>query len=343
MNQALLAHQGRLSNLLKNWLDIPVPQQFVPFGMFDAVAVLCSELQLPAPQLYAGNIVVGNLQAAKYLLSAHLDEASFIVSNRVGNRLTLSACHRYVSAPELSVSFVGIRDCKPVLLGEAVLTEENSAYHAECSGDIRIGDRAVYHCPVVVRENRVTGKAVDDRGGAIVALHAVAKMLREKLPVALVLSDGEQSLPDGYFSRTFPHVLRQLRSDCTIVFIDGIFLGHEQDFIPPEQLASALIVPCTGSGRGYVVPPLLFARLRDSIVPAAREQSINVQISSCYHSRGDDWGLVTNPTSGADHAAFFVSFAGWGGTPARRCFNLDSLLHCEAFLFYAVKVLLNQH
>ncbi|SNQ49738.1 conserved hypothetical protein [Frankia canadensis] len=46
------------------------------------------------------------------------------------------------------------------------------------------------------------------------------------------------------------------------------------------------------------MPPRLFARLRDDVIPGARSKGIDVLVSAAYHSRGDDWGMVTNPSTG---------------------------------------------
>lgn len=83
----------------------------------------------------------------------------------------------------------------------------------------------------------------------------------------------------------------------------------------------------------------MFAWLRDEVVPPARAEGIDVQVTSARHSRGDDWGMVTDPTSGADWTAMFVSFGGEGETPANRILDLRCLEQCVDFIAYCAPLL----
>ncbi|MFE3697188.1 hypothetical protein ACFXO7_04880, partial [Nocardia tengchongensis] len=187
--------------------------------------------------------------------------------------------------------------------------------------------------------HRFSSAAIDDRAGAVIALTAAARLHRAGVAVAVALSDGEQNTPDGYFSRTFPHVLQQLHPQARIIFVDGIFdndLRRGGFHAPP---ATALVVPHSGDGSGYSVPPQVFAWLRDEAVPQARAEGIDVQVTSARHSRGDDWGMVTNPTSGADRTAIFVSFGGEGHSPSNRNIDLRCLQNCVDFIAYCAPLL----
>jgi hypothetical protein len=326
-----------MKRTLIEFLRRDAPQQFVLDVLFEVVARACTSLNLPEPAVAAGNIVIGDLPKAEFVLSAHLDEASFSVTAVRGDVVSLAACHRFAVENEPpSVTFLGFRNGQVRDLGSGELELSDIGSRCGRAGDIRLGDRAVYRQSISSNGNLVSAKAIDDRMGAVIALYAAAELIGQNIPVAVVLSDGEQNLPDGYFSRTFPHVLGSLHEAAIIIFADGIFQGglEREGFDGPQS--AALIVPHSGDGRGYTVPPKLFSFLRDEVIPRAVANGIEVRISAAYHSRGDDWGMVTNPTSGADYPAFFVSFGGWGDTPERRVVDTRSMGNCVAFIAFAV-------
>ncbi|MER5866177.1 hypothetical protein [Kitasatospora sp. NPDC002040] len=110
------------------------------------------------------------------------------------------------------------------------------------------------------------------------------------------------------------------------------------------------VSPARGEGAGAPNPEvgralraLLFAALRDDIVPATRAAGIDVRTSAAYHSRGDDWGMVNNSTSGVDRQAFFGSFAGGGTSPAERELDLRCLAQCARFIVFAAQQLRVHH
>lgn len=327
---------------LNKLLDIKIPQQFLGLSALNYLQTECSNLGLPEPRIFAGNIVIGELSDAQILLSAHMDEASFNVSNIEKDMVALAPCHRYIASNNnISIDIIGIRNETVTNLGTFKL-ESNADGQPYCLAQgIRLGDRAVYSGKPSIEDNILSCRALDDRVGAAIALHAFSSLHQKGIKVALVLSDEEQNLPDGYFSRTFPHVLNHLRKECIILFIDGIFLPFAPD--RTELLNQALLVPHSGNGKGYTVPPLLFSRLRDNIIPIAQSAGIETDICELYHSRGDDWGMVTNPTVGHQFSAFFISFLGWGETPALRKICIKSLNNCvEMTKLSVIKLLKNK-
>jgi len=326
---------------LNKLLDLKIPQQFLGLSALNYLQKECKNLELPEPIIFAGNIVIGELSDAQILLSAHMDEASFNVSNIEGDLVTLAPCHRYIeNNNKIDIDLIGIRNETVTNLGTFKL-ESNAAGSPYCLAQgIRLGDRAVYSGKPSIKDNILSCRALDDRVGAAIALHALSSLHQKGIKVALVLSDEEQNLPDGYFSRTFPHVLNRLCKECIILFIDGIFLPCTPD--KTESLNQALLVPHSGNGKGYTVPPLLFSRLRDDIIPVAQSTGIEADICELYHSRGDDWGMVTNPTAGHQFPAFFISFLGWGETPALRKICIKSLYNCVEMTKLSVMKLLEK-
>lgn len=321
-------------------LEIKIPQQFLGLSALHYLKIECKNLNLPEPRMLAGNIIIGELSDAQILLSVHMDEASFNVSEIKGSLITLTACHRYQETDnETEVDFIGIRNQAIANLGTFKL-ERNDSGHLYCEAEnIRLGDRAVYSGLPLIEGNILSCRALDDRVGASTALHALSTLYKQGIKVALIISDEEQNLPDGYFSRTFPHVLKHLSAECTILFIDGIFLSSLER--NERMLKQALIVPHSGNGKGYTVPPLLFSKLRDHIIPLAQSAGIDTDICELYHSRGDDWGMVTNPTSGHQFPAFFISFLGWGTTPSVRHMSIESLNNCIDMTIFSVKKILD--
>ncbi|WP_439681548.1 hypothetical protein [Embleya sp. MST-111070] len=324
---------------LMHLLNHDVPHQFVPIILTETVTDTCAALRLPTPTLLGGNLVIGDLTRAAFVLSAHLDEASFNVTDVSDHAIGLFPCHRMPPRPDtLDLTFVGVRDGHPTRLGSATGTIAHPhRVNALPIDDIRLGDRAVYRHTTTLTGTLLTAKALDDRVGAAVALHAASTLHDRGIPVAVVLSDGEQHCPDGYFSRTFPRVLNSLAPTATLIFVDGVFpQAHERDDHSAPR-PGAIVVPHSGDGRGHTVPPLLFARLRDDIIPGAQDADIDVHVSQLPHSRGDDWGLVTNPTAAHDHPAFFVSFVGAGTHPAKRVLDTRCLDHCTNALVHCVQ------
>jgi hypothetical protein len=324
-----------------DWLQelcgLDIPHQFASLSASNLLRWLCDELSLPVPRPFAGNIVVGDLTTAAYLLVAHIDEASFAVTDVHDYTARLFPLHRYVGSDGQVVKLVGIRSDCVKELGEYPLTVDGGSLTCHVRGGIQLGDRAVYCEPAVVAGSLLTAKAIDDRAGAVTALKSASELMQRGVAVAVVLTDGEQHVPEGYFSRNFPHILGALRPDCTIVFLDGIIHDNTDNAMmnPP---AGASVVAHSGFGLGYSVPPLLFAHLRDDVVPAACSAGIDVAVSPDYRSRGDDWGMVTNP-AGHDHAGFFVCFNAVGATTARRTINIQSVENSVAFTVFAVSAL----
>ena len=328
---------------LRELLACDAPQQFVPYTLRPTIDSICGKLDLPAPQLIAGNLVIGDLDHAEYVLSAHLDEASFSVTTvgdgpQITQSVTLAACHRLPPGfDHAEITLLGIRNAVPVALGHSRIRAcADNVLTIDTVADVRLGDRAVYRRPATVEANLVTAKAIDDRVGAVIALHAAHRLARDGIAAAVVLSDGEQNRPESYFSRTFPHLLRRIPAEATIMFVDGIFdHARTRDGIDLPH-PGALVVPHSGDGAGYTVDPNMFALLRDMLIPEAVAAGIDVRASGAYHSRGDDWGMLTNPC-GIAHQAIFVSVGGRGSTPAERTIDMSSLEECIEFIVFTAQ------
>ncbi len=298
---------------LKLLLESDIPFQFVPILGLPIIKKLCKEFNLPTPKIIAGNIVIGDIRSCNILLTSHLDELSFGFKHHDSDGGLLAPYHQYTSTktkPQLII--IGVRNKKTSVIGKGVLIDKNGEPFCQTDSHIEIGDRAVYHYEVSISDNLIRGKALDDRTGVLISLLSLKNLLEKGLSVALVLTDGEEHIPTGYFSRYFPHILAYLKKGCEKCFIDGIYKEGLAPAGIKELPNFALVIPHSGYGKGYVVQPLTWGWLRDEMVPLAQENGINVKVCPAYYSRGDDWGLVTNPTTLNNFEGFFISYGAWG-------------------------------
>ena len=329
---------------LKLLLETDIPFQFVTVTGFPVIQKLCNELGLPEPKIIAGNIVIGDIGSCDLLLTSHLDELSFGFKKLDAAGGWLAPYHSYTPTKTKSeLTILGIRNKKISAVGRGVLIDKDSSVYCETDVHLEVGDRVVYHCPVTISGNLIRGKAIDDRTGVLICLLSLKNLLEKRLSVALVLTDGEEHIPEGYFSRYFPHVLSYLKGGCEVCFVDGLY---KEGLIPvgiKELPSCALVIPHSSYGKGYIVPPLTWGWLRDEMVPQAKEEGIDVQICEAYYSRGDDWGLVTNPTTRNNIEGFFISYGAWGdrGYEPPLTVNLKSVDNCVKFTTFVVEKRLN--
>jgi hypothetical protein len=329
----------QVAKYLKILMDADVPQQCAPFTGLPTIQEMAEQLGLPSPSLYAGNIVLGDLGTCDFLLTAHMDEVCFGFTKIDDGGGWISAYHNFVPSNEKqTLTIVGVRNKEIKVIGQGELIQRDNKLFCQTDSTLMLGDRAVYHYPAVIAGDLVTGKAIDDRAGVLTVLLAANELFEKGISVAVVLSDGEEQMPNGYFSRNFPQVLPLLKDSCKIVYVDGIYReGLEPDgFTGPPK--SALVVPHSSHGKGYLVPPLTFARLRDEVIPGAQKQGIDVEVCSAYLGRGDEWGMVTNPTTGKDFECFFVSFGAWGsGHNTPNTVDVRCIENCIKFIAFAAE------
>jgi hypothetical protein len=327
-----------VSSLVERLLTVSVPHQFVALTGLPLIEEICAELDLPAPTVLAGNLVIGDLHRCDLVLTAHLDEVSFGIRRMVPGGARLAPYHTYEEPEEpQQLTLIGVRDGTAAILGQGTLQVIDGNSFCATSADLKVGDRATYQAHTSIVADTIHGaNAIDDRCGVAIALLALRELHRQGTAVAAVLTDGEEQISAGYFSRNFPHVLPSLKDGCLICFIDGVYedgLAEAGYTSPPEN---ALLVPHSGYGKGYVVPPLLLAQLRDEIVPAAATEGVGVEWCSAYYGRGDDWGLATNPVTGTTLQGFFVSYGAWGAIrDVQHTVRLACLSNCIRFITLA--------
>jgi hypothetical protein len=334
----LASGQGALSSLVERLLAVSIPHQFVALTGLPLIEEICTELGLPAPALLAGNLVIGDIKRCEVLLTAHLDEVSFGIRRLASGGAWLAPYHQYdPPAKPQRLALVGVRGGAACVLGEGTLQLLDGGSFCATSAELLIGDRATYLPCTSISKGAIHGaNALDDRCGVAITLLAMQELHRQGAPVAAVITDGEEQIAAGYFSRNFPHILPSLKDGCTICFIDDIYedalaeAGHTH---PPDN---ALLVPHSGYGKGYVVPPLLLAQFRDEIVPVAQAQDIGVEWCSAYAGRGDDWGLVTNPVTDTTLSGFYVSYGAWGAIrDVQHTVRVSCLSNCVRFVTLA--------
>lgn len=324
--------------LIKNLIalmEADIPYQFVPLTGLPIIQRFCQDLNIPQPSMLAGNIVIGNLAKCSLLLTAHLDEVSFGFREIDSKGGLLAPYHKFsLGELPMSLTIVGIRSEMVEEIGSGKLVKKDGIPYCESVAKIKPGDRVVYHCKSKIVDDVVSGKAIDDRVGVLIVLMAAKNLLATGNNVAVVLSDGEEQIPDGYFSRSFPQVLHFLNDKCRIVFVDGIYRNGLEPTGYTGAPEEALIIPHSSFGKGSVVSPAVFSWLRDEIIPEAGKQKIKVKISSAYRSRGDEWGLITNPVFGHEFESFFVDFGAWGelGQEVPVAVNIQAVKNCTNFI-----------
>ncbi len=328
------------TQLLKILLETDIPFQFVSLLGLPAIQSLAHTLDLPKPTIVAGNIIIGDVSTCDVLLTSHLDELSFGFKYLAPGGGWLAPYHLYTPAKTKSeLTIIGIRDQTVKTVGKGMLLDKEGNPFCETSVHIEVGDRVVYHCPTIISENIISGKAIDDRVGVLISLFSLKELLNKGFNVALVLTDGEEHIPSGYFSRYFPHVLAYLKKNCEICFIDGIYKEGLFTAGITELPDYAITFPHSSYGKGYIVPPKTWGWLRDEIVPEAQKMGIKVQICPVYYSRGDDWGLVTNPLTPNNIEGFFVSYGAWGdrGYEPPLSFDINSINNCVHFATFVIE------
>lgn len=329
--------QNKLAEHLKMLLDVNIPYQFLPFTGLPLITNLCKVFALPSPTLTRGNIIIGDLSNCDFILSAHLDEVTFGIAQFSSDGVWLAPYHKYEpTRSSQSLTWLGLRNGTVVELEDGDLLNIDGRPFYATQGKLLPGDRAVYKQPAEIKNNLATGKAIDDRVGVLVTMMAAQKLLAEGIRVAVVLSDGECGSPESYFSRDFPKILPLLKNTCVVCFIDGIYQDELEKVGISEPPPQALVVPHSSYGKGYVVPPALFARLRDELIPGAQKKGIAVKLTDAYRPRGDDWGILTNPGANPDIACFFVDFGAFGnGYEPPTTVNIASVDSCVRFITFA--------
>jgi len=325
---------------LKILLETDIPFQFVSITGFPVIKNLCLELGLPAPTIIAGNIVIGEIKTCDLLLTSHLDELSFGFKHLDVGGGWMAPYHLYTPAKSKSeLTIIGIRNKKTSVIGRGILVDKDGSPFCETNINLEVGDRAVYDYPVTISNNLISGKAIDNRAGILICLLSLKNLLDNGLSVAITLTDGEEHIPTGYFSRYFPHLLSYLKKGCEICFIDGIYKEGLASAGVKELPTSALVIPHSSYGKGYIVPPLTWGWLRDEMVPQAQKEDIKVLICPAYYSRGDDWGLVTNPSTQNNIEGFFISYGAWGdrGYEPPLTIDLESIDNCVKFTTFVAE------
>lgn len=328
---------GWLVKSLVTLLETDIPYQFVPFTGLPVIQQLCLELDTPQPTLLAGNIVVGNLTKCSLLLTAHLDEVSFGFREIDSKGGLLAPYHKFsLVKSSQPLTIVGIRAGKVEKIGTGKLIQKDRMPYCKSESKIEYGDRVVYQFKSKVTDTTVSGKAIDDRVGVLITLLAAKSLIAKKINVAVVLSDGEEQIPDGYFSRSFPQVLRFLNEQCRIIFVDGIYRNGLELAGYAGPAKEALIIPHSSYGKGHVVSPHTFAWLRDEIIPKAQKMNIEVEICNAYRGRGDEWGMITNPVFGHEFESLFVDFGAWGepGQEVPAVVNIEAIKNCTNFISF---------
>ncbi len=220
--------------------------------------------------------------AKKLLLDAHLDEIGLMVTKIDDHgfiHFTNLAGFSPISLPAATVTVKGVRPLPGVVatLPPHLLTEEEQktalpmkkmvidiGYSAERARElVKVGD------PIVLRQgcfdlmnDRVTGKALDNRAGVAVLLDVLARLQKMPLPVDLytVFSAGEEF--SGFGVR---HAAWELEPDEALV----VDVTHGASGGTPKDKAFPL-----GSGAVIGIAPILNSEVTDCLFSLAEKHEL---------------------------------------------------------------------
>lgn len=135
----------------------------------------------------------------RVLVTAHMDQVGYMVS-RLGEE---GASCLPLGSPQLARE----RTARVRVVGDTHATldaelesrgEQGGVLRSERQGEIRLGDRAVFADPLVMREGeRVCGPALDDRIGCLAAVRAARSLVVERDDVAFAWTVREETEPAG--------------------------------------------------------------------------------------------------------------------------------------------------
>ncbi len=263
--------------------------EYLPSGFESGVSAakdLLAELVDECAVDRAGNLV-GYRKAAfpnakKLLLDAHIDEIGLMVTKIDDNgfiHFTNLAGFSPVSLPAAMVTVKGVRPLPGVVatMPPHLLTDEEQkmsqpmkklvidiGYSAQRAKElVKVGD------PIVLRQgcadllnNRVTGKALDNRAGVAVLLNTLEMIQKMPLPVDLytVFSAGEEF--SGFGAR---HAAWEIAPDEAIV----VDVTHGESHGTPKDKAFPL-----GSGAVIGISPILSGDVTDRLLKLAEHHAI---------------------------------------------------------------------
>jgi len=318
-NQQLIKHIRNISlkdiaSELVSLCSVDIPTGTVVYLGKNLISGLTKKFDLPSPKLLGGNLIIGDITKAKYVLTAHLDEISFGITSVNNEKIIVAPYHSFEGHFALKikeVTIIGVRNSKLQEIGKGALEQIEQKIFLKTDAAIKIGDRLVYRFKPVIEKDWLAAKALDDRVGALTALLSASLLKKLNISNVVILSDGEECNPNGYFSRNFPFALRHAPDNCVVAFIDG---AYKPDLIKSgeKSLPTSSFIPAhTSDGKGLIVEPLLFGYLRDKIIPYCSKQGFPAKVETSYRSRGDEWGMVMDPAHSASKYGFLADFGCW--------------------------------
>lgn len=225
------------------------------------------------------------------------------------------------------------------------IEKEEYLYTLKTEADVKEGDLVIQNYgPNWTGEKYRPGsilnmKALDDRVGCAVLIHAVNELGKRKIPSKAILTGGEEGVNrDVAWARLARQSFRNYcRRDGVTIICDGVDGAQIKEFPKNSHVSEALIIPYTSHGKG-AGDPGLFSLLRDCVVPIAQEHSFEVTTLTDYVSRSIDPKIMDEfPLIG------FVDWCnGKTGDKDAKChydesIAVDQLLNIVGVLVHAVR------
>ena len=248
-----------------------------------------------------GNTVIGKMCGKNdytLLVDAHIDEVAMIVTNIDDNGfLTVAKCggldiralpsrpvtvhaKQKITAvfcatpPHLTSKEQEFKDISEIKL--------DTMLGAKAKGIVSVGDYVTYSAaPIVLKNNRVSGKSLDNRAGVACVLELARRLGGKDLPfnVAFLLSDSEELGLRGARTATF-----KVNPDESVV-IDVSF-GDGPD-ISPDDCGKL------GGGAMIGISPMLDSGVYKKLMAIAKENDIKHQTEVMAESTGTNADVVS--------------------------------------------------
>jgi len=189
---------------------------------------------------------------------------------------------------------------------------------------------------------KINAKALDDRVGTAVVLHAMKYLCKENIPVKCILSGDEEGvgLDVSWARLILPTYRDYCQNDVITLLCDGVDGRNLLEFIDEREkqlLSEALLIPYTSHGKGggdY----RLFSEIRDNVIPICEKEGFKVDVTTDYVSRSFDPKIMNEFPR--------IVFLDWSNGEVNdqyaRChFNetilLEQVLNLIGALFWTVK------
>jgi hypothetical protein len=294
---------ARAWNVIQEIADTHAPSQTVAFSRAIAIQrILDAEnvqgfTLIPDYQQTGCTVLYFGERLPKSLVFAHADEISYLVASQdnYDNWPLVPFCKhlsqvemdavalRYI--PEKRAMVVTAEgSIVPLIKGNTILPRFKIR-----KGEVRAGDRVVYHHPLRRNDDMITG-SIDNAAGVSACLLAAIALSRTAVgaEVGFAFTDEEEGPAEHNtsFSRGARKLLQRIGAPDLCIVVDGHRGPGDGGFGK-----GALFAGYSGQAASAVTPPHLYAAFT-ALLAELQKHGIKVQESTGNVSRGDDIAII---------------------------------------------------